>query len=194
MISFIKGTISEKGADFVIVETSGGVGYKITVSRLQAAEYQIGQDVQINTYFKVSDSGMELFGFASQQHREFFSLLLSVKSVGPKSAMHILSIGSIHEIQSAIARGDVAYLTAVQGMGKKTAERIVVELKNKVQAGASGSKGVMQGDGVILGEVIDGLVAMGYGKEEAKQVVQLLDAGEKTTEELLREALKQMSK
>lgn len=191
MISLLKGTIAHKESGTAVVLTSGGVGYAVRLSALQLSEYTIGQEVELPTYLKVSDSSLELFGFASTAHRDFFQLLLSVKSVGPKSAMHILSLGSIEEIKQAIARGDVTYLTAVQGMGKKTAERIVVELKTKV---GSLEADLQVANSSTLSEVIDGLVAMGYQKEEAKLTVRSLDGEGKTTEELLREALKLLSR
>jgi holliday junction DNA helicase RuvA len=191
VISLLKGTIESKQKDSVVLMTAGGVGYAVRVSRLQAEEAKVGVDVILYTYLKVSDNAMDLFGFSSVEHRSFFSLLLSVKSVGPKSAMHILSIGSVQEIQSAISRGDVDYLTSVQGMGKKTAERIVVELKSKIKVDDSAPA---RGDGKILGEVIDGLVSMGYGKEDAKAAVQSIETEGKTTEQVLREALRSKSK
>ena len=112
--------------------------------------------------------------------------LLTVSGVGPKSAMNILALGSIDDIKSAIVRGDVKYLTAVQGMGKKTAERMVVELKSKIAVKDIGQDIT----GGILSEVMDGLVSMGYTRSEAKDVVQTLDPKGKDTETLLKEALK----
>ena len=192
MITILSGHVVDKNTDQVTILTSGGVGYSVRLSCLQLSGYEINQEVQIPTYLKVSDNSLELFGFESNAHRDFFSLLLSVKSVGPKSAMHILSLGSIEEIKSAIARGDVEYLTAVQGMGKKTAERIVVELKNKVTSLSEIADN--QGNGAVLAEVIEGLVTMGYSKEAVKSVVQDLDSKDKDTEDLLREALKILGK
>lgn len=191
MISLLTGKIVGKGPESATILTSGGVGYSVRMSPLQLAGFEIGKEISIPTFLKVSDSALELFGFESHSHRAFFSLLISVKSVGPKSAMHILSLGSIDQIQSAIARGDVDYLTAVQGMGKKTAERIVVELKSKVNVGDPSN--IFSGDSTILSEVVDGLIAMGYSKDDAKATVQALDSAEKTTEQLLREALKMVS-
>ncbi|MDZ4228370.1 MAG: Holliday junction branch migration protein RuvA [Candidatus Levybacteria bacterium] len=192
MISFIKGTIQNTSKDSVVVETSSGVGYEIFLSKTIAIKYSIGKEVSFFTYLKVSESSMDLYGFENSEQKEFFQLLLSVSGVGPKSAMNILNLGSIDEIKNAIAREDVKYLTAVQGMGQKTAERLVVELKTKI--GKIGGSKVMSGDSQIMADVIDGLASMGYGKEEAKNAVQSIDAKKKSTEEVLREALKMLSK
>jgi Holliday junction DNA helicase RuvA len=106
--------------------------------------------------------------------------------------MNILSLGSIEHIQDAILRGDVSYLTAVQGMGKKTAERLVMELKSKIGKETSGADSPNIGG--ILSDIIDGLSGMGYSREEAKQVALSLDIEGKKVEDLLREALKQLSR
>ncbi|HYE59935.1 MAG TPA: Holliday junction branch migration protein RuvA [Candidatus Kapabacteria bacterium] len=188
MISLLSGTIAGKAKQTVVVLTAGGVGYDVVVSPVKAMEAVVGAPISLYTYLKVSDSALELFGFATMEERSFFSLLTTVSGIGPKTAMNIMTLGSIDAIQSAIARGDVKYLTAVNGLGKKTAERLVVELKQKVGGSSQGSVG----ESGILGEVIDGLVALGYSESEARDVVQTLDTSGKTTEDVLRIALKHM--
>ncbi len=188
MISYLIGKVIDKQKDHVVVMTPGGVGYEVNMTPTRILAYKMGENIELFSYLKVSDSAMVLFGFQTAPEREFFSLLMTVKGVGPKTALHILSLGSVENIESAIGRGDVTYLTAVQGLGKKTAERVVVELKSKMKGSAS--KDVDDGSSVILGEVIDGLVAMGYGRDEAKLVVINLDATGKTTSQLLKEALR----
>ena len=117
-------------------------------------------------------------------------LFLNVSGIGPKSALHLLSLGTVEEISYAISRGDVSYLTQVSGVGKRTAERIVVELKNKV-----GEWGIGNGErdasvsGSLL-DVIDGLMTMGYSAQQAREAVKKLDDKNKSSEELIREALK----
>jgi Holliday junction DNA helicase RuvA len=187
MISYLIGKIISKQKNTLVVMTPGGVGYEVYVTLAHAAACTVGEQVELFTYLKVSDSALDLFGFNEASNREFFSLLLTVKGVGPKTALHILSLGSVEKIAVAIARGDVTYLTAVQGLGKKTAERVVVELKTKV--GSKTSTGDT-GTSTIMGEVIDGLVAMGYPRDEAKNLVQGMDVAGKTTEQVLKEALK----
>lgn len=189
MISILKGTIESIEKDSLILMTAGGVGYSIQC-RFKNANFKMGDSLTVHTYLKVSDNAMELYGFEKPEEKVFFELLLTVSGVGPKAAMRVLSLGSIEEIQSAIARGDAQYLTAVQGMGKKTAERLCVELKSKIATLDSGPQG--SAGGQVLSEVIDGLVAMGYGKEEARHAISGLDAEGKSTEELLRIALQQI--
>lgn len=190
MIAYLAGNIVGKDNKQLVLLTSGGVGYAVGVTKMQLASYSVGQEVSFYTYMKVSDSALALYGFETVEARQFFELLLSVSGVGPKSAMNILALGSIEDISAAIGRGDVKYLTAVQGMGKKTAERMVVELKSRITSHVSHSNTSPQS--ALLVDVVEGLVAMGYGKEEAKAVVREMDAGEKTVEELLREALRNL--
>lgn len=188
MISYLIGKVIDKQKYHLVLMTPGGVGYEVHMTPARILEYKTGEQIELFTYMKVSDSALDLFGFKTAEDREFFSLLLSVKGVGPKTALHILSLGSVENIESAIGRGDVTYLTAVQGLGKKTAERVVVELKSKMKG--SRSKGDTSAESTVMGEVIDGLVAMGYSRDEAKLVVMNLDATGMTTEKLLKEALK----
>ena len=192
MISFLKGTIQSVRKDKVVVETAGGVGYEIYLSKILSQNYSVGEAVSFFTYLKVSDSAMDLYGFENKEQKEFFELLLSVSGVGPKSAMNILNLGSINDVKSAIARQDVKYLTAVQGMGQKTAERLVVELKNKI--GKLENAGKVTGDSQVIIDLIYGLESMGYGKEEIKQVIQGLEIKGKNIEELMIIVLKRLSK
>ncbi len=190
MISLISGKIIKKIKQQVIILTAGGVGYTVMVSPKTLLELPIGSEQTLETYLKVSDSSLELFGFQAEGERFFFEELLSVSGVGPKTAMSILSLGSIDKMKQAIARGDVKYLTAVQGMGKKTAERLVVELKGKMAILGDGDSSPVQ-DGV-MGEVIEALFSLGYDKDEAKQAVEQIEGEGRSTEELLREALKNL--
>jgi holliday junction DNA helicase RuvA len=188
MISLLSGHISSKSMSTITLLTTGGVGYDVTLTKLYCASLCVGAELTIHTYMRVTDSAMQLYGFEFASQRTFFTLLLSVSGVGPKSAMNVLALGSIDQIQSAIASSDVAYLTAVQGLGKKTAERMVVELKAKVQSHESEANSA--GSGSVLSEVIDGLMALGYAKEDARRMVQGVSAENKTTEEMLRAVLR----
>ena len=185
MISFIKGKIIGKNKNIVILLLDSGIGYDVNLTPTHAMSLKVGDNLEVNTYLKVSENAMELYGFKSSEEKVFFILLLSVSGIGPKGAMNVLALGSIEQIQSAIARGDVAYLTQVQGMGKKTAERVVVELKTKMKKVSN----ISIGDNVnvtVLSEVIDGLIAMGYSKDEAQIVTMKLETEGKSTEELLK--------
>jgi Holliday junction DNA helicase RuvA len=115
-----------------------------------------------------------------------------VSGVGPKTALHILSLGTVAEISAAIARSDVAYLTKVSGIGKKTAERLVVELKNKV--GGNMELNSTEGFSNEMGDVIEGLMSLGYSGAQARDAVQKLQGAGKTSEQLMKEALKMLGR
>lgn len=194
MIGLVTGIVLEKNGSVLLLETNGGVAYEIAVTPACAVETTVGASMRLYTHLKVSDSSQELFGFGNTAERDFFKLLLTVSGIGPKSALNILGLGSIENIQAAIGRGDIAYLTGVQGMGKKTAERVVVELKTKLKGVPSGVGELPAGAVDVLGDVVDGLVAMGYSNDEARQAAQTLSAVGKTSEQLLRQALQNLSK
>jgi Holliday junction DNA helicase RuvA len=191
MISYLQGTIQSTGKDSIVVLTTGGIGYEVQLTPIKAQQLRTGSSIMLHTYLRVTDSSHTLFGFFDVQEKSFFELLLTVSGVGPKSAMNILALGSIDDISAAIARKDVKYLTSVQGMGKKTAERLVVELQQKVGAVSTHTDDDV--NGTAMGEVIDALVAMGYQKTEAIEAVKQLDTADKKIEVLLREALKLLS-
>lgn len=190
MISLITGKIHTLLTDSLIIMTAGGVGYEIKVTSNLLSQQKAGETITLPTYHKVSDTSQELFGFANTQEKAFFILLLSISGVGPKSAMNILALGSIDDIQSAIARGDIKYLTAVQGLGKKTAERMIVELKSKVGSIATAS-GDLETTSAMT-DVIDALESMGYSKDEIRAVLKDLDQTQ-PMEVLLKQALQYLS-
>lgn len=192
MISFLSGKIITKTKNSLILETAGGVGYEIRMTGLELGQFSGGQTISLYTYLKVTDSDLSLYGFRSVEERAFFVMLLSVSGVGPKSAMNIMSFGSIADIRSAVARGDVKYLTAVQGMGKKTAERMVLELRGKIQD--TRSEWSNEKNSGVLIDVMEGLTAMGYSAEEVSEAVRLLDITDASVETLLREALRLLSR
>ncbi len=192
MISFLTGKIIEKNKNSITLLTTGGVGYEINMPSLILQKFIEDQEISLYTYLKVSDSALSLFGFETKDEREFFQLLLSISGVGPKSAMNILSLGSIDDIKSAIKRGDVKYLTAVQGMGKKTAERMVVELKSKIKDTIYSTQNNEQ-SGILI-DVMEGLISMGYSSAEAKETIRHLDPTDKSVEKLLRDALQILNK
>ncbi len=190
MIARISGVVVEKNKDSVVVHTSGGVGYEIKVTNSYLLQVHLHQEVNIHTYLKVSDSAMDVYGFQQREEKDFFELLMTVSGIGPKSAMNILSLGDMHKIRSAIGRGDVIFLTSVQGLGKKTAERLVVELKSKIMNSTDDVSSATDEQSITLSEVIDGLMALGYSKEESKQKVKDIDLTGKSTQQILKLALK----
>lgn len=187
MISLLVGEVIGNQNGEVEILTTGGVGYKIFASLTAQKTWLVGKNVRVMTYLSVRENSQDLFGFVDVVEKNLFVRLLDVNGVGPKTALHILSLGSASEISTAINRGDVGYLTKVSGIGKKTAERIVVELKNKMTGASADHLGVE--DNQVVGDVVDGLMAMGYTAQQARDVVKKLDANGKTSEQLLRLAL-----
>lgn len=188
MISYIKGTIKYKDANSLVVET-GGVGYQIFVTLEMLFKLKINDIAELYTYQYVREDALNLYGFATMAELELFKQLLSVSGVGPKSGLGILSIASVDNIRGAIRRGDAAMLTKVSGVGKKTAERVVLELKGKMAEAKGGEKE----DGVD-GEVIDALVGLGYKVYQAREAVRLIDSEVKGVNARLKAVLKSLSR
>lgn len=188
MIAIIQGKIFSKTDKTMVIMTAGGVGYKVMASPSVLGLAVVGSDITLDTYLSVKEDSLDLFGFGSVAEKELFKNFLTVSGVGPKTALHLLSIGSVEEITLAIGRGDLEYLTKVSGVGKKTAERLIVELKSKVAKGMSDAGVVIKND--ALSDVMDALVTLGYSVLEARDVVKAIDTKGKNSEQLLREALK----
>jgi len=187
MISLIQGKVIGNNSGQVSILTAGGVGYVVYCSLAGLKDWQVGNDVSVMTYLAVRENALELYGFINDSERGLFLRLIQVSGIGPKTALHILSLGSVDEISGAIARGDLVYLTKVSGIGKKTAERIVVELKDKILLVDGGnSDSAPEG---VLGDVVEGLIALGYQASEAREVIKKIDSVGKSTEQILKEAL-----
>ena len=138
MIALVAGDVAVRRPDHVVVETAGGVGYRLAVSSETLRQVPaVGRAVSLHTHLVVRDDALALYGFATEEERDLFLALIGVQSVGPKVALAVLSGGSPRELVAALVAGDVARLQAVPGIGKRTAERIVVELREKVGAPAS---------------------------------------------------------
>lgn len=189
MIANISGKIIANNGAILTVMTAGGVGYKIFINPGKSDRWPIGSEANILTHLSVREDAMDLFGFNDEQEKTLFKQLLSVSGIGPKSAMHLLSLGETKELSAAIAKGDLAYLTKVSGIGKKTAERIVVELKNKmVDLNLSG-----ESENGKLGDVVEGLISLGYNAAQAREAIKDLPT-DLPSEQLMRRALKRLGK
>jgi holliday junction DNA helicase RuvA len=187
MISLLEGTVAVRRADHVVV-SCGGVGYRLSVSAETLRQIpRVGQQAVVHTHLIVRDDALLLYGFATEEERDLFLLLIGVQSVGPKMALAVLSGGSPKELLKAVAAGDTARLTAAPGIGKRTAERIVVELREKVGAVPDEPIVIARGDDPRL-LARDGLVGLGFSLQEAES---LLDgAPGDTPEDLIAHALK----
>lgn len=191
MISLIQGKIINKTDKEVTIMTSGGVGYRIMASPNALSVATVGNELTLETYLSVKEDSLDLFGFVNTAEKELFKNFLTVSGVGPKTALHLLSLGKVEEITLAIGRSDIDYLTKVSGIGKKTAERIIVELKSKVAKGMS-EAGIKIGQNDVMTDVIDALVTLGYSALQARDVVQKINAAGRTSEQLLKEALQKI--
>lgn len=188
MISFLHGKIHSIHPHTLVLLTQSGLGYEIRMQTDKLSKLSVGDICGLHTYMRVGENLMELFGFETLEEKAFFELLISVNGVGPKTALNSMGLGSLQHIKQAIARQDVTYLTQVSGIGKKTAERIVVELKSKVGKLSSEMGKEVIGD--KLGDVVQALVSMGYSKEEARDVVKDIEVGGMHMEEILKMVLR----
>ena len=188
MIALVAGEVAVRRTDHVVV-VCGGVGYKLAVSSETLRQTPaVGKSATLHTHLIVRDDALALYGFAAEAERDLFLLLIGVQGVGPKVALAVLSGGSPRELLAAVAAGDVARLQAVPGIGKRTAERIVVELREKVGAAAGDAPIVIaRGDDPRL-LARDGLVGLGFSPAEAEQLLDGADGA--TPEDLIAVALK----
>ncbi len=206
MIRFVHGALREKSENFIIVE-AGGIGYGIHVpATALSALPGISEEVMIYTYFRVNsqDGSMDLFGFLTPEDREMFTMLLSVNGVGPKAAMGVLSVISPNDLRMAIVTSDAKAISRAPGVGSKTAQRIVLELKDKLDAQAvfntaleHGSTGNDAGMPVLKNtakDAVDALIALGYTAMEANRAVQKVAITEDmTVNQILKASLKNLN-
>ncbi len=195
MISFLKGAILNKGAGYVIIRV-GDIGYKVFINPVFYADLDIGQETEVYTHQHVREDALDLFGFRSLLELELFELLLSVSGVGPKSALGVLTIAGAQDIKESIARGDSTLLTKVSGIGRRTAERVVLELREKILKTLlrQGYGGQATDSGMVVGDEIDALMALGYSMTQARDALCQVDASVKDSGERIKQALKKLGK
>ena len=188
MIALVSGTVAVRRADHVVVDC-GGVGYKLSVSGETLRHVPaVGKTVMLHAHMVVRDDALALYGFATEEERELFLMLLGVQSVGPKVALAVLSGGPPRELLAALAAGDAARLQAVPGIGKRTADRIIVELREKVDGALPAAEITITRADDPRSLARDGLIGLGYSPQEADE---LLDgASGDVPEELIAEALR----
>ena len=190
MIAHIEGIIAEKFGNSVIADVNG-VGYEIALTSLDYDDTNLNDKKKFYTYHKISENAEELYGFSTLAAKKIFELLISVNGVGPKAGIAILSLGAPEDVRNAIANGDVAYISKAAGVGQKTAERVIVDLKDKVglpskygTAEVIGAAKVQEGD-----EALDALMALGFTLKEATDALSEVDQ-KLPVEERIKQALK----
>jgi Holliday junction DNA helicase RuvA len=190
MIGYISGSIISVQEKNIIVDT-GGIGYKVFVTPTFIQTVSVGSEVSLWIYTAVREDTLDLFGFESLAIQEIFELLINVSGIGPKSALGILSVADTNSLIHAIKNENVAYLTQVSGIGKKTAEKIVLELKDKVEKLALEYHYEESGH---MRDVIDALLSMGYHERAVRTTLASLETESQTTSEIIRDALKVLGK
>ncbi len=191
MIYSVSGKLAFKGESFVVVE-AGGVGLKLsaskaTIAALPAVGGENAGSVALFSHLHVKEDALDLYGFSSEAERDFFEMLIGVSGVGPKSALAILDTGPLDELAAAIKENRPDLLTRAAGIGRKTAERVILELKTKVESTHSGSMvEKMETDS----DLVEALTGLGYRRDEARAALGRVDADMKGAEERLKAALK----
>ena len=188
MIALVSGDVVVRRQDHVIVDC-GGVGYRLAVSSETLRQVPaVGNPVTLHCHLIMRDDALHLYGFAAEEERDLFLMLLGVQSVGPKVALEVLSGGPTRELLAALAAGDSARFQAVKGIGKRTAERIIVELREKVGVTASEQaiRVTRSDDPRVIAR--DGLIGLGYNAQEVDELLDGVDGEE--PEELIAAALR----
>ena len=198
MISYVKGMLEDISDSGIVVE-AGGIGYFISMPPSISVKYKQHTEVKIHTYMNVKEDGISLFGFESQKQLELFKKLTSASGVGGKTAMALLGVCSVNEITSAIVSNDITMLCRAPGLGKKSAQRIILELKDKISTDDITSiiGGDITSDSVDLSdaksEALEALLVLGYGRSEAVKALSDIYSAEDDTSTLIKKALKRIS-
>jgi len=195
MIAYIKGTVDHISDQTVVLENQG-IGYIISAAPATLGRLPRNEEVQIHTYMQVKEDGMSLFGFLNQEELQLFRLLISISGIGPKVGMAILGIMSPSQIMVAIVNQDAVAFSKVPGVGKKTAQRITLELQDKIKTQDLGLKQEGMNMGAVASsekqDAIDALLALGYSRSESVRAVLAAAEEDMPTEQIIRMALKKL--
>lgn len=186
MIGSIRGKIILRSEKSIVVEVNG-VGYKVNVSTETLVQTQkMGEEIFLLIHTHVREDSLDLYGFLNEQELEFFEMLIGVSGIGPKGALTILGVTSIETLRKAISTNDISYLTKISGIGKKTAEKIVIELRDKVN-----NRGDEKEEGSLRDELdaLEALKALGYSQNEAREALKKVTP-DLNTNAKIKEALK----
>lgn len=199
MFYYVNGTVAEIEAGLAVIDCSG-VGYACATTNYTLSQLKKGERAKLYTYLNVREDAMEMFGFASQSELRSFKMLIGVSGVGPKAALSILSSTTPQQLSMAVVMGDEKALTAAPGIGKKIAQRIILELKDKLikeQGGfeaGSGAAAAMPAQNNKAGEAAAALAVLGYGSQEIAAALKGIDIDALPLEEIIRQSLKKMVK
>lgn len=193
MIGFIRGDIEAIYEDKVVIDT-GSIGYNVYVPASVIDKIKIGDEVTMYTYLNVREDAMNLFGFLSRDDLDMYKMLISVNGIGPKVALSILSYLSINDLKYAIVSGDASTISKANGIGKKTAEKIILELKDKIDSISGNRDDVVSIDtseSSNINEAVLALESLGYSKVESLKAVKTANAKD-SVEDIIKEALKHL--
>ena len=195
MIAHIKGTLETKAADYVVIDV-GGLGYKVYISATGMEKLgNIGDKVKVYTYYRDREDDISIFGFNTNEELRMFELILSVSGVGAKTAQTIVALTNPSEFAIAIISDDISYLTQIPGIGAKSAQRIILELKDKMKKEKSitQTKNTKVKEAIVdsnkVEEAISALQVLGYNKKEIEKAFMKLDKKDLSTEDLIRKGL-----
>jgi Holliday junction DNA helicase RuvA len=196
MISSVRGEVLSVGLDHVVVEV-GGVGMAVQATPATLATLRRGEQARLHTALVVREDSLTLFGFADAEARELFGLLQTVSGIGPRLALAALAVLDADKLRTALAEGNITVLTQVPGIGRKGAERLTLELRDKVTAtpgggtAKPGAAGAVSGSAAVRSEVVEALLGLGFPAKQAEQAVEtvLAENGDATTSTVLRAAL-----
>lgn len=186
MIGYLEGKVLFKGERYVILDV-GGVGYKIFVAAGMRKNLESEKNAKLLTHLHVKENALELYGFLHQAELDFFESLISISGIGPKSALGVMALAPVDAIKRAISSGDTSYLTKVSGIGRKTAEKIVLELKDRLGFGKVFFAGEEFKEDA---DILDALISLGYSQKEAREMIQRIPQDIKGRDKRLKEALK----
>lgn len=199
MYAYIRGELVEKNEDLIVIE-SNGIGYEIFVpGKIMEELPDIGNEIRIYTYFYVREDSNVLYGFLTKEDKYIFKLLLGVSGIGPKGALAILSVLSPDDLRFAVLSEDVKTISKAPGVGTKTAQRLIIELKDKLSLEeaftlkSEHEANVVNSLGTVKTEAIEALVALGYQPTEAAKAVRMVDSEIEDVEGILKSALRHMS-
>lgn len=188
MIRSITGKVTHKALNYIIIQTAG-VGYKVFITPILMTTVKLNQDISVVVLTYVREDQITLYGFPTLPELEFFEMLLTVSGVGPKSALGIMSLAEVDMIKSAIASEDPSVFTKVSGIGRKTAERVIVELKGKLKDQADARPVAKEHS-----DALDALVALGYSDKEARAALKNIPGEVKDLQAKIKMALKRLSR
>lgn len=188
MINTLKGIVEYKDLHYLIIDV-GGVGYKVSVTTNNAVDAIPGEPIFLWTYLVVRETALDLYGFPDREGLDIFELLITISGIGPKTALGIMNVATPSMLRQAVAEDDISYLTRVSGIGKKNAEKIVLELRDKLVTTTADSGLNLRAEG----DALEALVSLGYSERDAREALKKVSKEIESASERVKQALKILS-